>query len=83
MDEFAPVCKFTYMQNKLHMCKFGHENGALDAQNKVTYVNINKVRYVNINKVTYVNINKVTYVNINKVTYVHINSILWRVICSH
>ena len=67
MDEFAPVCKFTYMQNKLHMCKFGHENGALDAQNKVTYVNINKV----------------TYVNINKGIYVHINSILWRVICSH
>ena len=30
MDEFAPVCKFTYMQNKLHMCKFGHENGAQD-----------------------------------------------------
>ena len=30
MDEFAPVCKFTYMQNNLHMCKFGHENGALD-----------------------------------------------------
>jgi hypothetical protein len=29
MDEFAPVCKFTYMQNNLHMCKFGHENGAL------------------------------------------------------
>ena len=28
MDEFAPVCKFTYMQNNLHMCKFGHENGA-------------------------------------------------------
>jgi hypothetical protein len=46
MNEFAPVCKFTYMQNKLHMCKFGHENGALDAQNKVTYVNINKVTYV-------------------------------------
>ena len=30
MDEFAPVCKFTYMQNNLHMCNFGHENGALD-----------------------------------------------------
>jgi hypothetical protein len=29
MDEFAPVCKLTYMQNNLHMCKFGHENGAL------------------------------------------------------
>jgi len=29
MDEFPPVCKFTYMQNNLHMCKFGHENGAL------------------------------------------------------
>ena len=28
MDEFAPVCKFTYMQNNLHMSKFGHENGA-------------------------------------------------------
>lgn len=27
MNEFAPVCKFTYMQNNLHMCKFGHENG--------------------------------------------------------
>ena len=28
MNEFASVCKFTYMQFNLHMCKFGHENGA-------------------------------------------------------
>ena len=34
MDEFAPVCKFTYMQNNLHMCKFCHENGALDILQK-------------------------------------------------
>jgi hypothetical protein len=34
MNEFAPVCKFTYMQNNLHMCKFGHENGALDSTNQ-------------------------------------------------
>jgi hypothetical protein len=32
MDEFAPVCKFTYMQNNLHMCKFGHENRALEGR---------------------------------------------------
>ena len=36
MDEFAPVCKFTYMQNNLHMCKFGHENGTLDSSTGVT-----------------------------------------------
>ena len=36
MDEFAPVCKFTYMQNNLHMCKFGDENGALDSSTGFT-----------------------------------------------
>ena len=30
MDECAPLCKFACMQINLHMCKFGHENGALD-----------------------------------------------------
>jgi hypothetical protein len=40
MDEFAPVCKFTYMQNNLHMCKFGHENGTLVALLHVQIQNI-------------------------------------------